>query len=53
MTRAVKLQINQRGAWRNALSFDQDAVDVEAIQVPATPCESKPAKPRSSPRAKR
>ncbi len=35
MTRAVKLQINQRGAWRNALSFDLDTVDTEALQVAA------------------
>lgn len=35
MTRPCKLQINQSGAWRDAIRFDLDDVDVEALQVAA------------------
>jgi hypothetical protein len=35
MTRRCKLQINQAGAWRDAIRFDLDEVDVEALQVAA------------------
>lgn len=35
MSRPCKLQINTKGAWRDVLSFDMDAVDVEALQFAA------------------
>ena len=35
MSRPCKLQINTKGAWRDALSFDIDQVDAEALQVAA------------------
>ncbi|MES2948662.1 MAG: hypothetical protein V4858_08980 [Pseudomonadota bacterium] len=35
MSRSCKLQINAKGAWRDALSFDIDQVDGEALQVAA------------------
>lgn len=33
MTRPAKLQINQRGAWRDALRFDVDAIDDNSMHV--------------------
>ena len=35
MGRPCKLQFNARGAWRDVLQFDLDAVDDEALQVAA------------------
>ncbi len=35
MSRPCKLQINAKGAWREVLAFDIDAVDAEALQVAA------------------
>jgi hypothetical protein len=36
MSRPCKLQINQRGAWRDVLTFDMDLIDVEVLQIAAT-----------------
>lgn len=33
--RNVKLQLNNKGAWRDVLPFDIDAVDSGAVQVAA------------------
>lgn len=35
MSRPCKLQVNAKGAWREVLAFDIDAVDAEALQVAA------------------
>lgn len=35
MTRPCKLQINQRGAWRDVIPFDMDEVDVSTLTVAA------------------
>lgn len=35
MTRPVKLQINNSGAWRDMFRFDLDSVDAEAVQTAA------------------
>lgn len=36
MSSPCKLQINSRGAWRDVLGFDSDAMRAEALQVAAS-----------------
>lgn len=35
MSRPVQLQVNQTGAWRFAMSFDLDTVDIVALEATA------------------
>lgn len=35
MSRPVNLQVNQSGAWRIALTFDQDTTDMVALEATA------------------